>query len=391
LEKGSTPRVVTASTAAGAAGPRFAVGEVTLNGVPTTWRLGLRAILAVACLALGGCATIGPATIPRDRFDYTAAVSESWKNQMLLNMVKLRYADVPVFLDVTSVINQYAIEGEVSGAASSQGGFTGGDFFNLGGRARYADRPTITYQPLTGDKFTRSLLTPMQPHTIVSLVQGGHRVDYLFAISVRAVNGIANASATAMLGRKADPRFEPLIKSLRALQALGAIGMRMEKSPDGETAVFVFREAGDEDVAETVQAVRDTLGLDADTNEFTLVPGFLSQGPGEIAIQGRSFLEILAELAARFDVPPQHVSDGRVAPTPELAPGSLEERYVIRVHVSEERPKDAFAAVPYRDHWFWIDDRDIHSKRRFSFLMILSSLAETGRKEPAPVLTIPAG
>ena len=32
---------------------------------------------------------------------------------MLFNLVKLRYGDAPVFLDVASVINQYLVEGAV--------------------------------------------------------------------------------------------------------------------------------------------------------------------------------------------------------------------------------------------------------------------------------------
>ena len=32
---------------------------------------------------------------------------------MLLNLVKLRYGDAPVFLDMSSVINQYTVEASV--------------------------------------------------------------------------------------------------------------------------------------------------------------------------------------------------------------------------------------------------------------------------------------
>jgi hypothetical protein len=46
--------------------------------------------------------------------------------------------------------------------------------------------------------------------------------------------------------------------------------------------------------------------------------------------------------------------------------------------------------VPYKDHWYWIDDTDLDSKRIFTFLMILFSLAETGQAPAAPVVTVPS-
>ena len=53
-------------------------------------------------------------------------------------------------------------------------------------------------------------------------------------------------------------------------------------------------------------------------------------------------------------------------------------------------PGDAFAAVKYRDYWYWIDDRDYKSKGVFTFLMIIMTLSEKDDKVPAPVVTIPA-
>ncbi len=60
--------------------------------------------------------------------------------------------------------------------------------------------------------------------------------------------------------------------------------------------------------------------------------------------------------------------------------------------VEYEKPADAFIAVPYRNYWFWIDDRDMRSKTLFSFLMFVFSLTETGGvKEGAPIITVPTG
>ena len=56
---------------------------------------------------ISGCGSIGPTNVNRDRFDYITAISESWKQQTLLNIVRFRYADVPVFMEVGQVISGY--------------------------------------------------------------------------------------------------------------------------------------------------------------------------------------------------------------------------------------------------------------------------------------------
>src|SRR5271168_402926 len=116
---------------------------------------------ALLLLALGGCsAKLGPGTIPRDRFDYSGAIVRSWKEQMLLNMVRVRYMDPPVFLDVQQVVQQYTLEG--TGAISAPG-WTGDTTIAPAAAVagRWAESPTITYLPLNGDKFSKGLLQPV--------------------------------------------------------------------------------------------------------------------------------------------------------------------------------------------------------------------------------------
>ena len=114
--------------------------------------------LIVALVAVGCKSSIGAKTGPRDQFDYAEALRDAWKEQMLLNMVGLRYAEAPMFLKVTSVINQYSLEGTVAVATP---GYDQQSVVNppLTVAGRYADRPTITYLPLSGAEFTRSVLT----------------------------------------------------------------------------------------------------------------------------------------------------------------------------------------------------------------------------------------
>jgi len=98
-------------------------------------------------------------------------------------------------------------------------------------------------------------------------------------------------------------------------------------------------------------------------------------------------LEIIGEVSTHVEVPHAHVADGRTLATPPPTRGALP----ISIHSGPGEPTDAYAAVEYRDHWFWIDDTDFRSKRVFTFLMIMLSLAETGSTPGAPLLTVSTG
>ena len=85
------------------------------------WRV-IPALLLLAAFT-AGCSSIGPGTIARDRFDYDSAVGMSWKRTMLLNLVKLRHGDTPMFLDVASITNSYTLESQVNVGGALEAGF----------------------------------------------------------------------------------------------------------------------------------------------------------------------------------------------------------------------------------------------------------------------------
>ena len=69
--------------------------------------------------ALCGCSSIGPGTVGRDRFDYSTSIIESWKRRTSLNVVRLRYFDPPIFVDVGQIVAGYTLEAGVSAPAAS--------------------------------------------------------------------------------------------------------------------------------------------------------------------------------------------------------------------------------------------------------------------------------
>ena len=350
----------------------------------------IKIIISVAVfLVLFGCSGIGPSTVPRDRFDYTAAISDSWKNQMLFNIVKTRYGDAPVFLDVSSVISQYQVAGGVNLGAtinyppSSTSG-------TLGWAGTYVERPTITYTPIMGDKFARSLMSPVPPPAILSLMQAGYPVDLVFRLLVQEINGVRNRFGGEARARSADPEFYSVIEKLRQIQSSGAIGMRFTRKEKEEATFMVIRGERDPAIEALSAEVRKILGLDPHAKEVNVVYGAVSRNDKEIAILTRSILEVLIDISADIEVPAAHVEEKRVNPT-HVEEAIKDGRILplVRIHSSSKKPDDAFVSIPYRDSHFWIDDRDLMSKKIFSFLMFVFTLVETGEKGTAPIVTVP--
>ena len=349
-------------------------------------------MLVGATLLLSACAGFGPTTISRDRFDYTAAISDSWKHQMLFNMVKMRYGDAPVFMDVTSVISQYQVAGQINlGATISSTPWSHSE--TLGATGQYVDRPTISFTPILGDKFARSLMAPIPPPAILSLLQAGYPVDLVFRMLVQEINGIRNRFGGEARARSADPEFYVLLEKMRKIQSDGAVGMRVQrKDKKEEAALLVFRGKRDPAMEALSLEVRKMLGLDPQTSEINVVYGTVPRDDKEIALQTRSLLEVLIDLSADIEVPAAHVEEQRVSPTHvEQADTGGKIPPLIRIRSSPEKPGDAFVSIPYRNSYFWIDDRDLMSKKIFSFLMFVFTLVETGEKGAAPIVTIPTG
>jgi hypothetical protein len=343
---------------------------------------------------LVGCSSIGPGTIPRDRYEYSSAIGESWKRQALLNIVKLRYLDPPLFVDVAQILGGYTLEGSASiGGGLSWGGL-GSDTLNLGMAGKYTDRPTITYVPLTGDRFLEGIMRPLRPETVFSTIQTGYRAGMILYTTISAINGLRNDRSYGKEARLADERFLEFMDAADRLQESDRFGMRVVETETGKpsTVLFVRGQDAEPEIRQVANRIKELLGLAPDLEEYRLVYGSLATNLDEIAVQTRSVLHVLMELSARVDVPERHVAEGRATRgLRELTQVVDRGPRLFTVQSSETAPGDAYVSVHYRNHWFWIPDTDLDSKRIFALVMLLFTLADTGEPENLPMLTVPAG
>ena len=353
-----------------------------------------RTILAAALLGalFTGCSHLGPKTIAVDRFDYSTAIADSWKQQTLLNIVKLRYMDLPVFVDVASIVSGYSMQTGVSinGTLSTQKAVQG-NYVTTGGSAIYTDRPTITYVPLTGEKFLRGLITPIDPKHIFFMLQAGYPADFLLGLTVEGLNGVRNRSTAGGAAREADPEFVRALDLMREVQAAGAVGMRVEEDKaKGSTAVLFFRRDDvPAEILEKTAEIRRLLKLPGEAQKFALTYSPVRGADNELAVNSRSMLQIMSAFASHLDAPEAHLKEHSVLPAFETStPEKSGER--VQIHSGKDKPSAAFAAVHYRDHWFWIDEGDWKTKRALTAVMFFFTLAETGSSDKLPLITIPA-
>ena len=114
----------------------------------------------------------------------------------------------------------------VNGTLSSENAIQG-NIRRRVGQAIYTDRPTITYTPMTGQKFLRGLMTPIDPKNIFFMLQSGYAADFVLGLTVESLNGVRNRSTSGGGMREAEPEFIRALQLMREVQAAGAVGMRV--------------------------------------------------------------------------------------------------------------------------------------------------------------------
>jgi hypothetical protein len=358
-------------------------------------RLRSLVFLVLVLLSHCGCHHYGPHSIAADRLPYNEAIASSWKEQTLLNIVKLRYMDMPFFVDVPQITSGYTLQ---AAAAANPGIFPPvnpaasfaqqlGLVLNLQGA--YQDRPTISYVPQTGSQFIRNLTQPINPGSVLFLLQSGYPADVVFDLTVDSVNGVRNRSVSGGQLRPADPEFTRIVQSLRKAQISGHVGIRVERDKDRTDSVAFFFHDKDIDpaLAQELAEVRKALRIDPAGHDFRVTFGATAANPNEIAILSRSVIRILSELSTFVEVPVEHLVTGSAPPIGAQEP---DPRAPFRVLSSPEKPHDPFVAVCYEGQWFWIEKSDFYSKRTLGYILVLLALADTGAKEGLPVITIQA-
>lgn len=395
----------------------------------------MRRIFALLPLLLSAACTtgLGPKTLRTERPDYNRQLLGSHNAEMLLNLVRLRYNEAPLFLQVGSVVTNYKYEAGLSALGGIAGPGNGGNTGVFGGNLDYREQPTITYSPLIGEEFAQRMLTPLPIESIMLFEQSGWSAFRLMMIGVQQINDVYNAPTSNGPTPRTKPDFEAfldLAMRIERLREARLIGFNWEfaeadervsarettgkshaktppaaapdpggfaKPPPGGLPRLWLHEPADpgDPLAGDVAAVRRILDLPSDREEYVLDGFPFGRRRDHVGIRCRSLLGIMFFLSQAIEVPPEDVAAGRLAVTRERDDQPFDWRRItdriLTIHSQKSEPSNAFVAVKDRDWWFYVADDDPDSKATFALLGILYSLQQMTGHGKAPVLTLPVG
>ena len=177
-------------------------------------KVGAPLIMVLVTAFLGGCTQMGPQVLMTGRPQYNVAVQTTEAQQLLLNIVRNRYNEPILFLDITSITSGFSrgVNGGLLGSFSSgsNSGVT-----SLGGDIR--ENPNVFYAPNTGEKFVRQMLTPIDLRTIALLLQAGWSIERVLLLLGESASQLYNRPVE---NQTVEPygQFLKVADSLRELQ-----------------------------------------------------------------------------------------------------------------------------------------------------------------------------
>jgi hypothetical protein len=403
-----------------------------------------------ASLAASGC-TFGARMIESSVGPYNQAVTRVGEEQLLLNVVRLRYNDNPTRLDVSSIAAQYELDATAEARPFFEAPNPAGSVFQTFTRilpdvmGTAANRPTISLIPLDDPETMRGLFTPATLDGIVFIAETSYPLSTVFQLFVEYMNHVPNAPTASGPPRAIVPQFRDFKRAAGILQELKDAGdlqfIREEKlttlgsrlseqsvnasalveaakngfeyqrqadntwalvKRDRKLVLHIRREAASRpDVVE----LANLLHLRPDRSRYDVTVGSKESLAGleaatnldAVNIYPRSVIQACYYASHGIEIPPEHYACGLVRPS-VLPDGQgfdwqevFQGLFTVHTVMQFRRPDCAFVAVKYRDYWYYIDDRDADTKTTFSLLLTMTRINLLGTRKGGPMLTLPVG
>ncbi len=388
--------------------------------------------ILISLLLIQGCAR-GPKWVDSDWRGYNDSVVDVANQELLLNIVRLRYNDYPGVLKIGSVTAQrsWSVNGSLGGTIPEGGP----DTLSAGIGGLRSERPTVSF--LTGSKdIVNKTLAPLSLESLYLASYLEWPAATYWPLMVKSMNGVKNAPEGGGPIPTGPPHFSEffeLAQTVKQLQDNNLIEFgRIEKlvpissriddstltaaeSREAAEAGYVYKESdrpnelvlNRKSQVSVIRFSRQAIGtpqhakfvelLDLDPSMLVLElePAFegqlqeSSQNRKSLQVGLRSLIEIMFLVSKGVQVPECHLTCN-LAPSEDVGTDWQMILGGFRVLSCDKKPTCASVAVCYRGCWFYIADNDQDSKTTFFFLkLIYDAQVQGGGAENLPVLTLP--
>ena len=403
-------------------------------------RLRGRLLLILLPLLTAGCG-MQAEIIQQRHWDLNETIRETSNEQLLLNLVRLRFDETPYFLQVASITTNFSASASVGASATIPEG-SGNNVLGLNTGITYSESPTVTWSIPDSREFLGRFYAPIGADQLTLLAQSGFDLVEVFRVGVQKMNLLRNREFRIRDGEfrpDSYPGFLEAVDLMEALRKEGVIDfahslmtnyggvtlpisqmdtrgvaqgmpyslLYLSRTPGMATPYRVskplflrFTKASDRDPR--ARRLRELLKLRPDLYSFPItdtvdvspegiraVDGKLAQvfDPEEklthIGLTNRSVLDILRFAAASVEVPEREVASGQA----RVRDMALDE--YLDVRSSPEEPADAWLKVRYRGTWYFIPATDLQARTSFTLLSALFSSVVGEVPGAKPVLTLP--
>ncbi len=347
--------------------------------------------------ALAGCGRIPPAQIQATATDYNIVLQRTSGEQLLLNLVRLRYHESPYFMEPSAVSAQLRRTVEISAQAALADASITQKSAGVAGRLGFTEQPTLTFVPLRGEAFMERMLSRLDLRTLLLLYHSGWDIERVFRLCVHSMNHTINrlpgTSERAATSATSEPFYE-LMHLLQVLQQSGSIDFGYT-SNGADAAAVMSLAPGESDPA--LADFRDRMHLAKNRAVYKLELGTIAEAhdPTSLVVGTRSLMGILLFLSRAVDIPASDEGRKVAAVTRDSEGNPIDwanaTAGTLHVHVSDTAPTPESTRTYYRGHWFYIDDADLESKSTLTLLSQIFSIQSGAASSFAPVLTLPTG
>lgn len=399
------------------------------------------AVSAISILGLSGCSH-HTKIIEHRHWELNESIRRTATEQLLLNIVRLRYDEPAYFLQVSSISSSFSSSGSLG--ASAQIPESGLDVFGLSGSLSYTETPTVTWSLPDSSEYLGRLTAPMGADQLTVLVQSGWDPKNVFRAGIKKMNRLRNLDYQIGEGIYQPGSYEQLLEVLQLVDQLRREGLidfaygvkstqvaskiPLEKLntraiPQGLAYGLQFMTRDDPNMLEPLKLfkplflrfskqsdddsrakrIRELLNLDSTKYSFGIVDtatsgveqrltesGQLAQAfnpetqYAEIVLNNRSVIEVLYFASGYVQVPEADVNNNYVRLSSDRSDTDW-----LDIRTSKSEPSAAWLKVRYRGAWFYIAADDLKSRTSFTLLDAIFASVVGNIPGSKPLLTLP--